>query len=53
MLTPALGSLAEFPPTIIQCGAAEILVDDIRVLFSKLKKDNPNTNMVCEEYPEM
>ncbi|KAJ2343260.1 hypothetical protein GGH92_005008 [Coemansia sp. RSA 2673] len=53
MLSPSNGSLAEFPPTIIQCGAAELLLDDIRKLYNKLKLDNPDTNIVFEEYPEM
>ncbi|KAJ2733585.1 hypothetical protein IW152_002955 [Coemansia sp. BCRC 34962] len=53
MLTPVNGSLADFPPTIIQCGAAELLLDDIRELYTKIKSDNPGTQIVFEEYPDM
>ncbi|KAJ2741759.1 hypothetical protein GGI20_004960 [Coemansia sp. BCRC 34301] len=55
MLSPLNGSLAEFPPTIIQCGAAELLVDDIRRLYEKLKADNPQDKprIELEVYPDM
>ncbi|KAJ2499899.1 hypothetical protein GGH96_003157 [Coemansia sp. RSA 1972] len=54
LLTPALGDLSEFPPTIIQSGSSEILIDDIRELYEKLKKDNPEKGRILwEEYPEM
>ncbi|KAJ2900017.1 hypothetical protein IWW38_000725 [Coemansia aciculifera] len=53
MLSPLNGSLAEFPPTLIQCGEAELLLDDIRCFHNKLCKDNPETRMELEVYPDM
>ncbi|KAJ2479508.1 hypothetical protein IWW56_003054 [Coemansia sp. RSA 2131] len=54
LLTPAFGDLSEFPPTIIQSGSSEILIDDIRELYEKLKLDNPEHGRILwEEYPEM
>ncbi|KAJ2358760.1 hypothetical protein GGF43_000600 [Coemansia sp. RSA 2618] len=54
ILTPVYGDLSGFPPTIIQCGGGEILVDDVRQLFDKIKRDNPREcRIVWEEYPEM
>ncbi|KAJ2834943.1 hypothetical protein GGI24_000132 [Coemansia furcata] len=53
MLSPTNSSLADFPPTIIQAGTAELLLDDIRELYTKLKDDNPDSNIVYEEYAEM
>ncbi|KAJ2831013.1 hypothetical protein J3B01_005512 [Coemansia erecta] len=54
LLTPVLGDLSEFPPTIIQSGSSEILIDDIRELYVKLKLDNPEHGWIqWEEYPEM
>ncbi|KAJ2582334.1 hypothetical protein GGH95_001592 [Coemansia sp. RSA 1836] len=53
ILSPLHGSLADFPPTMIQCGAAEILLDDIREFYDRLKHDNPETKVVFEVYPDM
>ncbi|KAJ2215732.1 hypothetical protein EV179_001956 [Coemansia sp. RSA 487] len=55
ILTPANGSMADMPPTLIQCGTCEILVDDVRRLRDKIKEDNPDMGdqIIYEEYPDM
>ncbi|KAJ2718442.1 hypothetical protein GGI07_005754 [Coemansia sp. Benny D115] len=55
LLTPINGSLANFPPTLVQSGSKELLVDDIREFYDKLLKDNNGdaSLMVYEEYPDM
>ncbi|KAJ2387416.1 hypothetical protein H4S02_003376, partial [Coemansia sp. RSA 2611] len=54
LLTPVNGDLSGFPPTIVQCGGSEVLVDDIRKLAEKLQKDNhEHVQVVYDEYPEM
>ncbi|KAI9471456.1 alpha/beta hydrolase fold-domain-containing protein [Coemansia mojavensis] len=54
LLSPSYGDLTGFPPTIIQAGSKEILLDDIRTLYHKLKQDNPaDGHVVWEEYPDM
>ncbi|KAJ2311247.1 hypothetical protein H4R23_001003 [Coemansia sp. Cherry 401B] len=54
LLTPVNGDLSGFPPTIVQCGGSEVLVDDIRKLAEKLQKDNhERVQVVYDEYPEM
>ncbi|KAJ2843119.1 hypothetical protein IWW36_005664, partial [Coemansia brasiliensis] len=54
LLSPSYGDLTGFPPTIIQVGSKEILIDDIRTLYRRLQQDNPaDGHIVWEEYPDM
>ncbi|KAJ2448972.1 hypothetical protein EV183_005151 [Coemansia sp. RSA 2336] len=54
LLSPIYGDLTGFPPTIIQAGSKEILLDDMRALYLKFKQDNPaDRHVVWEEYPDM
>lgn len=54
---PFMNSLGDLkldylPPTLIQCGSAEALVDDIRALHAKISQDS-SSPVTYEEYPEM
>ncbi|KAI8322386.1 alpha/beta-hydrolase [Martensiomyces pterosporus] len=53
LLTPANGSLAQLPPTLIQSGSKEVLVDDIRELCDKARSENQEARVVYEEYEDM
>ncbi|KAJ2161532.1 hypothetical protein GGF46_001387 [Coemansia sp. RSA 552] len=53
LLEPANGDLAGFPPTMIQMGDREILLDDARRLHQKLAQSNPQGKIVYEEYKDM
>ncbi|PIA14549.1 alpha/beta-hydrolase [Coemansia reversa NRRL 1564] len=53
LLTFANGNLSGFPPTIVQSGSREILIDDIRILCNKLKEHNNPKTIIYKEYPDM
>lgn len=53
MLCPLnIPKLDYLPPTLVQCGGAEMLVDDIRQFYKKIN-DESQQKVVYEEYPYM
>ena len=44
-ISPVFGDFSGFPPTLIQAGADEILLDDSRILYDKLKLSNVDVTM--------
>ncbi|KAJ2449895.1 hypothetical protein EV183_004626 [Coemansia sp. RSA 2336] len=52
LVSPVNGNFATFPPTLIQCGTHELLVDDNIKLHAIMQAQNPET-VVLEQYQDM
>ncbi|KAJ1962095.1 hypothetical protein GGI12_002850 [Dipsacomyces acuminosporus] len=55
LVSPIYGNFEGFPPTLIQAGAKEILIDDITDLYHTIKHQNPDSpdKYVFEAYADM
>ncbi|KAJ2566311.1 hypothetical protein GGH95_004462, partial [Coemansia sp. RSA 1836] len=55
LVSPVNGDFVGFPPTLIQAGEKEILIDDITQLYENLLRDNPDRHdsFVYESYADM
>lgn len=51
LISPAFGSFAGFPPTLLQAGSLEILVDDSRQCYRKMCAEGAEAYL--EVYPDM
>ncbi|KAI9471130.1 hypothetical protein IWW42_002836 [Coemansia sp. RSA 1085] len=52
LVSPVNGDFAMFPPTLIQCGTHEVLIDDIIKLHAAIQAQSPET-AVLEQYQDM
>ncbi|KAJ2843770.1 hypothetical protein IWW36_005433 [Coemansia brasiliensis] len=55
LVSPVNGDFAMFPPTLIQCGTHEVLIDDNIKLHAKMQAQNPDhpQTVVLEQYQDM
>ncbi|KAJ1941877.1 hypothetical protein FBU59_003372 [Linderina macrospora] len=53
-VSPVHGDFADFPPTLIQAGEREILLEGMRTMHQRMKEANgKGANIVYEEYADM